>query len=174
MQTKIVTSMVALAAAVNLIGSSTARADTPSVASYKLTFEAREQAEHARAWRAPKHPGFLHETRAPLDWRTGIIDSGLAPLPGGLFDIKNQWHANVRDRHVIVYAGSYRNTSQGVLVMLQLARDGSAASGPDVYSFGARSGPAHITAANGTTLLVKTAAGKPQLFRVRVGGALLR
>jgi hypothetical protein len=166
--------MVALAATINLIGSSVARADTPGVASYKQAFEAREQAEHARAWRAPKHPGFLPETRAPLDWRTGIIDSGLAPLPGGLFDIKNQWHGNVRDRHVIVYAGSYRNTSHGVLVVLQLALDGSAASGPDVYSLGTRSGSARITAANGATLLVATAAGKPRLFRVPVGGALQR
>lgn len=174
MQTKIVASLVAFAAAATLIGGAVARAETPSVASYKQAFEAREGAAHARAWRAPKHPGFLPEMRTPLDWRTAIIDSGLAPLPGGLFDIKNQWHGNARDRHVIVYAGSYRGTAQGVLVVLQLALDGSAASGPDVYSLGARSGPARITAANGTTLLVATAAGKPRLFRVPIGGALLR
>lgn len=148
---------------------------TGSLGVAKAAREAREEAEHAAAPRALKHPGFLRRTAAAaIPWRSGIIESGLAPLPGALYAIANQWHGNLNGRHVIVYAGALRRQpSVGVLVVSALSLDGTAGAAPQVLTLPG-SGAARIASAAGTTLTVATASGRVLPFQVPSNQPLAR
>ena len=168
---------IACAALVNLqpAGAQVAANGTGPIGADKAAREAREEAQHAAAPAAPKHPGFLMPAAsAAIPWRSGIIASGLAPLPGAVYDFANQWHGNLNGRHVIVYAGALRRQpSQGVLVVTSFSLDGTAGAAPQVLTLPG-SGAVRIASAAGTTLTVATASGRTLPFRVPTNQPLFR
>jgi hypothetical protein len=72
---------------------------------------------------APKHPGFIAEVPEAHTWATGIQQGGEAPVPGGMFDITNQYNATISGRHVTVYAGSLKTTGSGILLVVRRSPD---------------------------------------------------
>ncbi len=122
-----------------------------------------EEAQHRLMWAAPKHPGFL---RAPLgfrlseQWRSGVIDSGLAPLSGSVYDLKNQYQNLIAGRHVSIFAGALRSDpSQGIIVILNRGIDPSLVSSPQTYRIGNHQGAVQIVAAQGALLRLRASSG---------------
>jgi hypothetical protein len=72
---------------------------------------------------APKHPGYLAGAPAPLNWPTGISEGGAMPVPGGMFDIVNQYNTMSGGQYVTVYAGSRTDTGEGVLLIVRRSAD---------------------------------------------------
>lgn len=133
----------------------------------KTTRLKTEEAQHKKMWVAPKHPGFLRE---PLslglqDRGRGITQSGLAPLPGSIYDIHNQYQNLINDRHVAIYAGALRaDPAQGVLVVINRGLDPSLVSAPQVYRMGNRQGALEIMAVTRGMLVLRSSAGASFVF----------
>jgi hypothetical protein len=72
---------------------------------------------------APKHPGFMAEIPDVHTWATGIQQAGEAPVPGGMFEITNQYNTTVAGQHVTVYAGSLKTTGSGILLVVRRSAD---------------------------------------------------
>jgi len=117
----------------------------------------QETAEHARMWRAPKHPGYRTATPSELQ-ATGVVESGLAPLPASVYDIRNQWHGVENGQLVSAYAGSLRATRQAVVVMLTRSLDYHRVSTSDVRYVNGR-GPVSIIGVVDGQLLLRDATG---------------
>lgn len=98
-----------------------AAAQSPSADAKEMRAK-QESAEHAAMWRAPKRPGYRTDVQAPPQ-PTGVVDSGLAPLPGGVYDIRNQWHGVENGQLVSAYAGALRAGGRPVVVILTRSID---------------------------------------------------
>lgn len=72
---------------------------------------------------APKHPGFLAQAAPMQSWRSGIAQAGEAPVPGGMFDIVNQYNTTQNGQFVTVYAGSRKDTGEGIVLVVTRAPD---------------------------------------------------
>jgi hypothetical protein len=72
---------------------------------------------------APKHPGFIAETPEMHTWTTGVQDAGEAPVPGGMFNITNQYNTTAGGEHVTVYAGSLKTTGSGIVLVVRRSAD---------------------------------------------------
>lgn len=83
----------------------------------------REAQRVPSTFTAPKHPGFIAELPDVHTWATGIQEAGQAPVPGGMFEITNQYNATVGGQHVTVYAGSLKTTGSGVLLVVRRSAD---------------------------------------------------
>jgi hypothetical protein len=99
-------------------------------------------------------------------WRSGIIESGQAPLPAAGFVIENQWHDVIGGEHVNVYAGVERaDPSRGLVVVdttpLDLNGDGTPGG---VYYSPAATGSLRIVQAAGSTLVLVSARGSRFVF----------
>ena len=100
-------------------------------------------------------------------WRSGIIDSGLAPFPSSLYTIVNQWQDIVAGKHVNVYAGADANDpQQGLLVVQTTPLDESESSPPDVYRAADRVGSLEIVRAEGAVLTLQAGNGSTYRFVV--------
>jgi hypothetical protein len=92
-------------------------------------------------------------------WRSGVIDSGLAPFPAAMYQFENQWHEIVNGAHLKVYAGSLgKDASQGVVVIQRISLDNDAEP-PQEIRAPAGVGSLRITAAQGTLLTLKSSQG---------------
>lgn len=72
---------------------------------------------------APKHPGYIAETASAQTWPSGISEAGQAPVPGGMFDIVNQYSSVVNGQRVTVYAGSLKTTGAGIVLVVTHSAD---------------------------------------------------
>lgn len=84
---------------------------------------AREQQRIPSTFVAPKHPGFIAEVPDVHTWATGIQEAGTAPVPGGMFEIANQYNTTVGGDHVTVYAGSLKTTGSGIVLVVRRSAD---------------------------------------------------
>lgn len=117
-----------------------------------------EEVAHAGMWRSAKAPHALPVSAPSETWKSGIVETGQAPLPGALYDITNQYQTTLGDRHVSVFAGSMRESGTGVVIVMEKSIDGKTASAPVVYPM-ARTGRLRITAASGQQLTLTTERG---------------
>src|SRR5215510_12890494 len=80
-------------------------------------------------------------------WRSGIIESGLAPFPAAMYQFENQWHEIVDGAHLKVYAGSLgKNSSEGVVVIQRISLNNRAEAPLEIRA-PARAGSLRIIAA---------------------------
>jgi hypothetical protein len=117
---------------------------------------------------APHSKAAAVVARPEPEWRTGIVASGQAPLPGALYRIENQWHEVIQGRHVNVYAGALaQRPSEGVFVVQTTDLQPGARSGmPEVVRAPAGAGPLHLESAHGSTLRIVSAQGRRFTFDV--------
>ncbi len=93
-------------------------------------------------------------------WRSGIIDSGLAPFPAALYNFENQWHEILNGEHVKVYAGAPgQDPSQGVVVIQILSLDNQNVGAPRVVEAPRGVGSLRITGAKGAILTLRSSQG---------------
>lgn len=83
----------------------------------------REAQQIPSTFVAPKHPGYIAETAEAQTWASGIFEAGQAPVPGGVFDIVNQYSSLVDGQHVTVYAGSLKTTGAGIVLVVTRSAD---------------------------------------------------
>jgi hypothetical protein len=83
----------------------------------------RENAPIPSTFVAPKHPGYLPEAASVHPWQSGILEAGEAPVPGGMFDIVNQYNTMQNGQYVTVYAGSLKSTGAGIVLVVKRSRD---------------------------------------------------
>ena len=83
----------------------------------------REEQPIPSTFVAPKHAGYIAEGAQTQTWTTGIQEAGNAPVPGGMFDIVNQYNTNVNGQHVTVYAGSLKTTGAGIVLVVTRSAD---------------------------------------------------
>lgn len=102
---------------------------------------------------APKHPGFIAETPESPTFATGIQEAGAAPVPGGMFDITNQYNTVVNGQRVTVYAGSLRTTGSGILLVVRRSADLHTAN---AQTYTVASGAVRIASAAGGQLQLQT------------------
>lgn len=119
----------------------------------------REQQRVPSTFVAPKHPGYLAQTPSTHTWATGIQQAGQAPVPGGMFDIVNQYNSTVNGQHVTVYAGSLKSTGAGVLLVVTRSADLHTAS---AQTYTVASSAVRIESANGGQLQLQTVGAQPQ------------
>ena len=101
-------------------------------------------------------------------WRSGVVESGLAPFPESMYVIANQWQAVVAGRHVNVYAGSLGfDLRQGVLVVAETGVGRVKTGRPVAYRAPGRTGALRITRARGMTLELRSPRGAVYVFDVR-------
>jgi hypothetical protein len=100
-------------------------------------------------------------------WRSGIIESGQAPLPASLYRIDNQWQGIIGDQHVNVYAGELvQEPGQGVLVIQATpVKPGQPSSAPQVLRGPAAAGALRIQSIRTDGLDVIAASGAHLTFR---------
>jgi predicted small lipoprotein YifL len=84
---------------------------------------AKESQRVTSTFVAPKHPGFIAETPTMLTWQSGIKEAGEAPVPGGMFNIVNQYSTMQNGQYVTIYAGSLHATGEGVLLVVRRSAD---------------------------------------------------
>ncbi len=102
-------------------------------------------------------------------WRSGVIDSGLAPFPAAMYQFENQWHEIVNGAHLKVYAGSLgKDASQGVVVIQQISLDNHAEAPREIRA-PAGVGSLRITAAQGNLLTLKSSQGAEFTFNAVTG-----
>jgi hypothetical protein len=65
----------------------------------------------------------LPDAPTPLNWPSGISEGGQLPVPGGMFDIVNQYNTTQNGQFVTVYAGSRKDTGAGVLLVVRRSSD---------------------------------------------------
>jgi len=106
---------------------------------------------------AAKHPGYRADGGAPQAWASGIQEAGQAPVPGGMFDIINQYNTTQNGQYVTVYAGSRKDTGEGILLVVRRSTD--------LHTANART----YTVAQGAVRI--QSAGNGQLQLQTVGGA---
>lgn len=83
----------------------------------------RETQHVPSSFTAPKHPGFLPAGAPVQKWPSGIAQSGEAPVPGGMFDIVNQYNATEHGEYITVYAGSRKDTGEGIVLVVTRSTD---------------------------------------------------
>lgn len=104
-------------------------------------------------------------------WRSGIIDSGLAPFPAAMYQFENQWQEIVDGAHLKVYAGSLgKDRSQGIVVLQRISLD-NRAEPPQEIRGPAGAGPLRIVAADKDLLTLKSSNGSE--FTLNVATATL-
>jgi hypothetical protein len=84
---------------------------------------ARELQRVPSTFVAPKHPGYLPDAGAPVNMPSGISEAGQLPVPGGMFDIVNQYNTTENGQLVTVYAGSRKDTGAGMLLVVRRSPD---------------------------------------------------
>ena len=114
---------------------------------------------------APKHPGYMAETPDMHAWASGIQEAGAAPVPGGMFDITNQYNTTVRGQHVTIYAGSLKSTGAGVVLIVRRSADLHTASA-QTYTVAAHA--VRIISAAGGELQLQTAGSEHQSIPFRM------
>jgi hypothetical protein len=136
-------------------------------AAKQAEFAPRPAGPRAKNAAKPLPPGAA-EREPP--WRTGIIDSGQAPLPGSQFTFENQWQNVSQGHHVNVYVGAETdNPAQGVVAVQQTTLDGAASDAPHVYRPQGVTGPLRIVAEHGAVLVLASPHGAMLLFNVETG-----
>jgi hypothetical protein len=131
-------------------------ADGASAVAQKAVKEAQRDVS---TFVAPKHPGYLAGAPSPLSWPTGISQGGAMPVPGGMFDIVNQYNTTSGGEYVTVYAGSRTDTGQGVLLIVRRSTDLHTAS-------------AHTYVVAQSAVRIQSAGdGQLQLQTIRTGAA---
>lgn len=99
-------------------------------------------------------------------WKSGIIDSGLAPFPAAMYQFENQWHEIVNGEHLKVYAGSLgKGSSQGVVVVQRISLD-NRAQAPQEIRAPAGAGSLRITSARENALTLRSSSGSEFTFNV--------
>ncbi|HET6896192.1 MAG TPA: hypothetical protein VFH72_12485 [Candidatus Baltobacteraceae bacterium] len=84
---------------------------------------AKEAQRDVSSFVAPKHPGYVAGGGAVQSWPSGIQEQGQAPVPGGMFDIVNQYNTTANGQFVTVYAGSRNDTGEGILLVVRRSAD---------------------------------------------------
>jgi len=147
---------IGVLAALTLIGAVFAYrhiADASSQGPIPAAKRDREAKDASRRFgrRAPKPS----DTRAPRPaqsstpgWEKGIVDDDESPSSD--YAIRNRWVGTVHGSDVVVFAGaSASDASQGLVVVQQLAGDGSA-SDPQAFVTPTKAGPVHVTTVHGS------------------------
>jgi hypothetical protein len=99
------------------------------------------------------------------EWRQGVIESGLAPFPSGVYRIENQWQQLLHGQHTSVYAGALgADPARGVVVVQSTSVDNARVGKPREYLATAGSGPLRIVRAEGLTLVLQGADGSEFMF----------
>jgi hypothetical protein len=80
---------------------------------------AKEAQREASSFVAQKHQGYMADTSTVQTWPSGISEGGQLPVPGGMFDIVNQYNTTENGQYVTVYAGSLKATGEGVLLVVK-------------------------------------------------------
>lgn len=114
---------------------------------------AAEQQRVPSTFVAPKHPGYIAETPSTQVWASGITQAGEAPVPGGMFDITNQYNTTMNGRHVTVYAGSLKTTGAGILLVVTRSADLHTVN---AQTYTVASGPVRIQSAADGQLQLQT------------------
>lgn len=133
-----------------------------AAASEKQLYLQQEQAAAAKAWAAPKHPGFLPDT-IPSDKRElGISSMG---LPGGSNDFVNRYDlVDAAGNYETVLAGVRKADGQGVVTVILRSRDLHEAT---VRSFVVGPGKVRIAGVNPDgSLQLQSLSGERTQFRV--------
>ena len=110
-------------------------------------------------------PGYIPAPSASTVWRSGIIQSGLSPLPSEEFAVANQWQDVVGGIHVNVFAGASRkDTTQGVLVVMRTSAN-FVPLGTTMVSVPSHTGALHIESASVSNVLtVQSTSGQSWVF----------
>ncbi len=91
-------------------------------------------------------------------WRSGIIDSGLAPFPAAMYQFENQWHEIVNGAHLKVYAGALgKDPSEGVVVVQRISLDNRAEAPREIRM--PQAGSLRIIAAQRNLLTLRSSKG---------------
>lgn len=119
----------------------------------------------ARAHAPAEDPGYIPPPSASTVWRSGIIQSGLSPLPSEEFAITNQWQGVVDGIHVNVFAGASRTDgTQGVLVVMRTSAS-FVPLGTTMVSVPTNTGALHIESASVSNVLtVQSTSGQSWVF----------
>jgi hypothetical protein len=83
---------------------------------------AKEEQRDTSTFVAPKHPGYVADAPESRTWPTGIHGDDM-PVPGGVFDIVNQYDAVKNGQYVTVYAGSLKTTGAGIVLVVTRSTD---------------------------------------------------
>jgi hypothetical protein len=119
----------------------------------------REAQQVPSTFVAPKHPGFIAETPQTQTWATGIQEAGQAPVPGGMFDITNQYNTTAGGEHVTVYAGALRSTGSGIVLVVRRSADLHTVS---VHTYTVASSAVRIVSAEQGRLQLQTTGAQHQ------------
>jgi hypothetical protein len=84
---------------------------------------AKEMQRDKSSFVAPKHPGYLPDMPSAPNLPSGISEGGALPVPGGMFDIVNQYNTTQAGQYVTIYAGSRKDTGEGVLLVVRRSAD---------------------------------------------------
>jgi hypothetical protein len=84
---------------------------------------AKEAQREASSFVAQKHQGYMADTSTVQTWPSGISEGGQLPVPGGMFDIVNQYNTTQAGQYVTIYAGSRKDTGEGVLLVVRRSAD---------------------------------------------------
>jgi hypothetical protein len=129
-------------------------ATNPGAMSAKI---AKETQRNTSSFVASKHPGYLAETSSAPNWPSGISEAGALPVPGGMFDIVNQYNTTEAGQYVTVYAGSRKDTGEGVLLVVRRTADLHTAS---AHTYIVAQSAIRIQSANGGQLQLQTLGGR--------------
>lgn len=117
---------------------------SPGDVAYLEGLEATEIAAMTAIPTAPKDLPTL-EPVPDVAWPSGIIESGLAPLPGEFYSIQNRWQDLIGDNHIQVYAGIRREDPlQGLVLVSMTPLDPTLASEGVWYLTPYKCGPVRI------------------------------
>lgn len=163
-------STIALAAALAACshggnGGTTPPVTQPQSANVSQQKMLREQERVPSSFVAPKHPGFIAEMPDTQTWTQGIAQAGEAPVPGGMFDIVNQYNTIQNGLHVTVYAGSIRPTGAGILLVVRRSADLHTVN---AQTMTVASSAVRIESASGSDLQLQQIGRSAQAIQVRV------
>jgi hypothetical protein len=100
-----------------------------------------------------------------------IIDNGLAPFPGFVYGIENQWYERTNDELIKVYAGFLREDSDQGMVLMSVTGAEKSVDDPrnGLHLTPMKAGALRITDAEGELLIMMSESGREFRFDVAQG-----
>lgn len=136
--------------------------NTPNALRQKML---REQQRVPSTFVAPKHPGYMAESPQAQTAAAGIQEAGQAPVPGGMFDIVNQYNTIANGQRITVYAGSLKTTGAGIVLVVTRSLDLHTAR---AQTYTVAEGPVRIESAAGGQVQLQTLNAQHQTIPFRM------
>lgn len=122
------------------------------------------RSDGARAPQPAENPLYVPPATTPEPWQSGIIQSGQATFPRGMYTINNRWQDVVGGQHLQVFAGADgTNPAQGIVIVQTVSLDLQTINDM-VYKAPTQNGALRVVAANGTRLTLTTTNGQSVVF----------